>query len=207
MLILGREAHRLFILCKVFLILFIAVFLVGCVALLLSGHLSFSHYESKSGTFKCKLPGGALSSRLEVTDRSNEIGETATFNLDLGLLWRIDHLRIGKHKLAMLDHTVDKPEIKRLQLDKAKEDYFNHYLKKNTDNVEVKWEQFDQVDGVEVLVVNTYIKWEDKEEVRELLFSIDGDYLNVVHFAQNLSNELQTFTAGAKGFYKSCEFF
>ncbi len=196
-----------FFLHKSFLIFFLTISLSGCVALLLSGHLSFSHYESKSRTFKCKLPGGALNGRLEVTDRSNEIGETATFSLDLGLLWRIDHLRIGKHKLAMLNQSAIKPEAKRLQLDKAKEDYFNLYLRKNTDNVEVKWEQFDQVNGVEVLIANTYIKWGDKEEVREILFSIDGDYLNIIHFAQNLSNELQTFTTGAKGFYKSCEFY
>ena len=192
---------------KVLLVLVISILISGCAAVLLSGHLSFNHYESKTGTFKCKLPGGALSSKLEVSDRSNDIGETVTFSLSLGLLWRIDHLLIGKHKLAMIDKTTNSPEVRRLQLDKAKEDYFNLYLIQNTDIVEVKWEQFDYVNEVEVLLASTYIKWEDEEEVRELLFSIDGDYLNIIHFAQNLSSDLQTFTTGAKGFYKSCEFY
>ncbi len=189
------------------LIISISLFSIsGCVALLLNGHLSFSHYEAKSGTFKCKLPGGALSSRLEVTDRSNDIGETVTFNLDIGLLWRIDHLLIGEHKLAMLDKSSISLEDRREQLDIAKERYIKDYLAKSTDRVEVKWEQFIAVNNVDVLLINTYVKWEDKEEIRELLFSIDEDYLNVVHHAQNVSSELQTFTTGAKGFYKSCQF-
>ncbi len=179
----------------------------GCVALLLNGHLSFNHYEAKSGTFKCKLPGGALSSRLYVTDRSNDIGETATFSLDIGLLWRIDHLLIGKHKLAMLDNSSINLELRRKQLDLAKENYISNYLAKSTDRVEIKWEQFTAVNDVEVLLTNTYVKWEDKEEIRELLFSMDGEYLNVIHYAQNVSSELQTFTTGAKGFYKSCQFY
>ncbi len=174
--------------------------------LLLNGNLSHGYYEASSQTFKCKLPGGALSSKLEVIDRSNDIGETVTFNLKLGLLWRIDHLLIGKHKLAMLQKTSNAPEVRRLQLDKAKEDYFKLYLEPNTDLAQVKWEQFDFVDDVEVLIVSTYIKWKEKEEVRELLFSIDGDYLNIVHSAQNLSSDLQKITIGAKGFYKSCTF-
>jgi len=181
--------------------------LSGCVALLLNGHLSFNHYEAKSETFKCKLPGGALSSRLDVTDRSNAIGETVTFSLDLGLLWRIDHLLIGKHNLAMIDKTSSSPENKRKQLDLAKESYISSYLEQNTDSVEIKWEQFIAANDVEVLLTNAYVKWEDREEVRELLFSIDGDYLNIIHYAQNVSSELQTFTTGAKGFYKSCQFF
>ena len=193
--------------CQALLFLVFLFFLSGCVAVLLSGHLSFNHYESKSGTFKCKLPGGALSSKLEVSDRSNDIGETVTFSLKLGLLWRLDHLFIGKHKLAMLDKSSSSPEARRLQLDRAKEDYFNLYLTQNTDYVEVKWEQFDYVGDVEVLLVNTFIKWDEEEEVRELLFSINGDYLNIIHFAQNLSSDLQTITSGSKGFYKSCEFF
>ena len=179
----------------------------GCVALLLNGHLSFSHYEAKSGTFKCKLPGGALSSRLDVTDRSNAIGETVTFSLDLGLLWRIDHLLIGKHKLAMLNKQSGNLEKRRNQLDLAKESYISGYLLQNTDGVEINWEQFITVNNTEVLLTNTYVKWEDREEVRELLFSIDGDYLNIIHYAQNVSSELQTITTGAKGFYKSCDFF
>ncbi|MEJ2114804.1 MAG: hypothetical protein P8X88_01830 [Gammaproteobacteria bacterium] len=191
-----------------FLFAYVIIFSIsGCVALLLNGHLSFSHYEAKSGTFKCKLPGGALSSQLDVIDRSNSIGETVTFSLDLGLLWRIDHLMIGKHKLAMLNSQSRSIEERRNQLDLAKENYISGYLGQNTDVVEIKWEQFIAVNYAEVLIANTYVKWEDKEEVRELLFSIDGDYLNIVHYAQNVSSELQTFTTGAKGFYKSCNFF
>ena len=106
----------------------------------------------------------------------------------------------------MLDNSNPSLDARRLQLDKAKEDYLQFYLEKNTDYVEVKWEQFDYVNDVEVLLASTYIKWEDEEEVRELLFSIDGDYLNIIHFAQNLSDDLQKFTTGAKGFYKSCQF-
>lgn len=195
------------IILKLFFISVILLSLSGCVALLLNGHLSFNHYEAKSETFKCKLPGGALSSRLDVTDRSNAIGETVTFSLDLGLLWRIDHLLIGKHKLAMIDKTSSSPEKKRKQLDLAKESYISSYLEQNTDSVEIKWEQFIAANDVEVLLTNAYVKWEDREEVRELLFSIDGDYLNIIHYAQNVSSELQTFTTGAKGFYKSCQFF
>ncbi|QMU62233.1 MAG: hypothetical protein GKR92_11230 [Gammaproteobacteria bacterium] len=142
-----------------------------------------------------------------MTDRSNAIGETVTFSLDLGLLWRIDHLLIGKHKLAMIGKTSSSAENRRKQLDLAKESYISSYLEQNTDGVEMKWEQFIAVNDVEVLLTNAYVKWEDKEEVRELLFSIDGDYLNIIHYAQNVSSELQTFTAGAKGFYKSCQFY
>jgi len=194
------------IILKLFSISVILLSLSGCVVLLLNGHLSFNHYEAKSETFKCKLPGGALSSRLDVTDRSNAIGETVTFSLDLGLLWRIDHLLIGKHKLAMLENSPNSAENRRLQLDQAKENYIANYLAQNTDLVEVKWEQFTAVNDVEVLLVNTYIQWDDKEEIRELLFSIDGDYLNILHYAQNISSELQTITSGVTGLYKSCSF-
>ena len=176
--------------------------LSSCVALLLNGHLSFNHYEAKSGTFRCKLPGGALSSKVEVMDRYNELGETVTFSLNLGLLWRLDHLRIGKHKLTAIEASADK----RQQLDQAKDNYISLYLAQNADQVEVEWEQFIIVEDAEVLLTNTYVKWDDKEEKRELLFSIDGDYLNIVHYAQNLSSNLQTFTTGATGFYKSCSF-
>jgi len=178
----------------------------SCALLLLNGHLSRGFYEAKSETFRCKLPGGALSSKVEVMDRSNELGETATFTLNIGLLWRIDHLRIGKHKLAMIDNTNNSLEHKRVQLDQAKNNYMSLYLAQNADKVEVEWEQFMIVDDAEVLLTSTYVRWDDQEEKREVLFSIDGDYLNVVHFAQNMSSNLQTFTTGAVGFYKSCEF-
>lgn len=195
------------ILIKILLVQVIILSISGCVALLLNGHLSFSHYEAKSGTFKCKLPGGALSSQLDVTDRSSAIGETVTFSLDFGLLWRIDHLLIGKHKLAMLNNQSGSLEERRNQLDFAKENYILGYLLQNSDGVEINWEQFIETNNTEVLLVNTYVMWENKGEVRELLFSIDGDYLNIIHYAQNVSSELQTFTTGAKGFYKSCNFF
>lgn len=171
--------------------------------MLLNGHLGFNHYEANSGTFRCKIPGGALSSKVDVTDRINNLGETVTFSLDLGLLWRLDHLVIGKHKLAMLETSADR----RQQLDLAKDNYMSQYLAKHADQVEVEWEQYVIADDVEVLLTSTYVKWEGKEEQRELLFSIDGNYLNVVHHAQTVSSNLKTFTTGAVGFYKSCDFY
>lgn len=191
---------------RLFLIPAVILSSTSCTLLLLNGHLSLGYYEAKSGTFRCKLPGGALSSKVEIMDRRNELGESATFTLNLGLLWRIDHLRIGKHKLAMIDNTNHSLDHKRVQLDLAKDNYMSLYLAKNADQVEVEWEQYLIVDDAEVLLTNTYVKWDEHEEKRELLFSIDGDYLNVVHFAQNMSSNLQTFTTGAAGFYKSCEF-
>lgn len=192
---------------RLILILVLSVYTSSCALLLLNGHLSRGYYEAKSETFKCKLPGGALSSQLNVTDSSNAIGETVTFALEIGLLWRLDHLLIGKHKLAMIDNTSINSEHRRNQLDLAKENYISNYLAQNTDHVEIKWEQFIAANNVEVLLTNTYVKWDDKEETRELLFSIDGDYLNIVHYLQNVSSELQTITSGATGFYKSCEFY
>lgn len=175
----------------------------SCTLLLLNGNLSLGSYESKSNTFKCKLPGGALSKKVKVEDRGNELGETVTFSLDIGLLWRIDHLYIGKHKLAMLDVEANR----RMQLDLAKDKYMNLYLARHAEEVEVEWEQYIVVNKAELLLAKTYVKWTDNEEARELLFSVDGDYLNVVHYAQNLSSNLQSFTTGAVGFYKGCEFY
>lgn len=191
---------------RFFLSLLVVFALCSCTLFLLNGNLSFNYYESKSGTFKCKLPGGALNSKVEVTDRFNELGETATFSLSLGFLWRIDHLLIGKHKLAMINKIPVSLEDRRKQLDIAKEAYISNYLTKNTNKVEVNWEQFTAVDDAEVLLTNIFVSWDDKEEAREVLFSIDGDYLNVIHYSQNVSDELKTITSGAKGFYKSCEF-
>lgn len=188
---------------RLFVVISVSFLSNSCALLLLNGHLSRGYYEANSGTFKCKLPGGALSAKVEVMDRINELGETVTFSLHLGLLWRLDHLRIGKHKFAMFESSVDR----RQQLDQAKYHYMSLYLAQHADQVEIQWEQFTIVDNVEVLLTNTYVKWDDKEETRELLFSIDGNYLNVVHYAQNLSDNLQTFTTGAAGFYKSCQFY
>jgi len=174
----------------------------SCTLLLLNGNISLGSYESKSRTFKCKLPGGALSKKVKVEDRSNELGETVTFSLDIGLLWRIDHLLIGKHKLAMLDISADR----RQQLDLAKDNYMSLYLAQHAEKVEVEWEQYVVVDKTELLLAKTFVKWDGNEEERELLFSVDGEYLNVIHYAQNLSSNLQSFTTGAAGFYKGCEF-
>ena len=191
---------RIFIKLIVFSILIFST--SSCALLLLNGNLSLGSYQAQSQTFTCKLPGGALSTSLEIMDRSNELGETATFSHDIGLLWRIDHLRIGVHKLASIENITDR----RQQLDLAKDNYMSHYLAQYADQVEVEWEQYVIVDDVEVLLTKTYVKWDDEEENRELLFSVDGDYLNVIHYAQNLSSNLQTFTTGATGFYKSCDF-
>ncbi len=171
--------------------------------LLLNGNLSHGYYEAKSQTFKCKLPGGALSSSVEVVDRMNDLGETVSFSLDLGLLWRLDHLLIGKHKLANIDTT----KSRRIQLDQAKDNYMSFYLSQHSDQVEIEWEQYLIVEDSEVLLTSTYVIWEDKEERRELLFSIDGDYVNVIHYAQNMSKRLQSFTTSAAGFYQKCEFY
>lgn len=188
---------------RYFSVLLAALLSCSCTLLLLNGRLSLGTYEAQSATFKCKLPGGALSKRADVIDRINELGETVTFTLDIGLLWRLDHLRIGKHKLAKFETSLDR----RQQLDQAKDNYMGLYLSKNADQVEAEWEQYIVVNDVEVLLTSTYVKWDDKEEKRELLFSIDGDYLNVIHYAQNVSNDLQNFTTNAAGFYKGCEFY
>ncbi len=165
--------------------------------------MSLGNYESTSHSFTCKLPGGTLSKKVKVEDRANELGETVNFSLDIGLLWRIDHLAIGKHKLAKFDVSADK----RQQLESAKENYINLYLAQHTEKVEVQWEQYVVVNKAELLLIKAYVKWDDIEEERELLFSVDGSHLNVIHYAQNLSSNLQSFTTGAIGFYKGCEFY
>ena len=169
----------------------------------MNGSLSHGHYHAKSQTFKCKLPGGALSSSVDVLDRMNELGETVTFTLDLGLLWRLDHLLIGEHKLANIDLSQDR----RVQLDQAKDNYMSAYLSQHSDKVELEWEQYQIIGDAEVLLTSAFVTWDDQEERRELLFSIDGDYVNVIHYAQNMSSKLQNFTTSAAGFYKSCEFY
>lgn len=175
----------------------------SCALLLLNGHLSHGSYEARSETFRCKLPGGALSSSADVVDRINELGETVTFTLEIGLLWRLDHLLLGKHKLAIVETGLDK----RQQLDQAKDNYMSLYLSKNADQVEVEWEQYLTINDVDILLTSTYVSWDDHEERRELLFSIDGDYLNIIHYAQNISSDLQAFTTNAVSFYKGCDFY
>lgn len=187
---------------KIIYLAFYVFTISSCALLLLNGHLSHGYYVSPSESFKCKLPGGAFSTQLKITDRSNAIGETVTFKLDAGLLWRVDHLRLGHHKLASLDKIADKRE----QLEKVKINYFKHHLDSNLDIVEINWEQYKRVNDREVLITNTYLKWDASEETRELLFSINGDYLNVLHYTQNVSSKLQNITSGVLGLYKSCEF-
>ena len=186
-----------------FFYLAFCVFTISCCALLLlNGHLSHGYYVSPSETFKCKLPGGAFSRQLNISDRHNSMGETVTFKLDTGLLWRVDHLHLNDHKLANLSGLRNRRE----QLEQAKLNYIKFHLETNIDIVEINWEQYKRVNETEVLIAHTYLKWDKLEENRELLFSINGDYLNVLHYAQNISTKLQNITSGSLGLYKSCEF-
>ena len=57
-----------------------------------------------------------------------------------------------------------------------------------------------------MLISYTHLKSDDMEGVRELLFSVDGNYLNVLHHAQNISGNLDKVILGSLGLYKSCEF-
>ena len=187
---------------NILVIVFFTVVTCSCALLLLNGHLSHGYYISPSETFKCKLPGGVFSRQLAVTDDSNTLGETVTFKLNLGLLWRVDHLRLGRHKLAILDKST-----RRERLDQAKLNYFKYHLEPNLDDVDISLEYFKKINGAEVLTVQTYLKWKDKEEDRELLFSINNDYLNIIHHSQNISDNLQKITFGSEDLYKSCEFY
>ncbi len=176
--------------------------LSACVLLLLNGHLSHGHYISPSESFKCKLPGGALSRQLEIVDDSNSLGETVIFKLKLGLLWRVDHLKLNRHKIAVLDRSLNKRE----NLDRAKLNYFKYHLIPNLDEVAIDWEYFKRINESEVLIVQAYVRWDQQEEKRELLFSIDDEYLNVIHHSQNISSDLQKITFGAIDMYKGCQF-
>ena len=174
----------------------------SCTVLLLNERFSHSHYTSPSESYRCKLPGGLLSTQLEVHGRSNEIGETVSFTHKSGLLWRIDHLRIGSHKIAMLDETISRRE----RLEQAKQNYFSYLLEDKVDLAEIKWEQYANANGEDVLVIYNYIKWNEAEENRELVFSIDKEYLNVIHHAQNISGKIHKVTTNALDLYKSCIF-
>jgi len=190
------------ILCRISVLLVLLMSLTSCVVLLLNGHLSHGYYVSPSESFKCKLPGGAFSRQLKITDRSNAIGETVTFKLEPGLLWRIDHLHLVHHELANFDSLTNRRE----QLEVVKFNYFKNHLLSNLEIAEIKSEQYKQINEVEVLIVYAYLQWDNAEDNRELLFSLDGDYLNVLHYAQNISENLQTITSGVTGLYKSCQF-
>ena len=195
--------HRCFYNIKYLVILGIVGLNAACALVLLNGHLSHGYYVSPSKSFKCKLPGGVLSRQLEIRDSSNPSGETVTLNLKFGLLWRVDHLKIGVHKLAM----IDKKDVKRKSLDQAKELYINNYLRMNLDSVEIEWEQYNYVNGNEVLLLSVHLKWGEDEESRQLLFSIDNEYLNIIHHTQNISKQLQKITSNSLDVYKSCEFY
>ncbi len=186
---------------RTLLAVFLAVISSSCVLLLLNGHLSHGYYESPSYSFKCKLPGGALSTQLEIKDRENTTGETVTFSHNLGFLWRVDHLRIGKHKIAQIDKTAETKN----QLEQAKNNYFQFLINKLKKS-EIQWEEFKFIDEKEILTLNVFLGWNDVEEFRDLVFSIDDEYLNVIHYSENFSDQLQNFTTGAVAFYKGCDF-
>ena len=184
------------------LVLICLIPLTSCVVLLMNGHLSHGHYVSKSETFSCRLPGGILSRQLQVWDQKSEIGESVTFRLGPRLLWRVDHLHLSQLKLKGLD----KIQARRDQLERGKENYFKYYLLPELGKAEIKWEIYEQAGGKEVLISHTYLKSDGMEGIRELLFSVDGNYLNVVHHAQNISGNLEKIIIGSLGLYKSCEF-
>ncbi len=178
------------------------VLLSSCVVLLTNGRLSHGHYVSQSETFSCRLPGGVLSRQLDVWDQRGAVGESVTFKLGSRLLWRVDHLHLRQLKLKGLD----KVQARREQLERGKEHYFKYYLLPKLGKAEIKWETYKQVDGTEVLISYTHLKSDGMEGVRELLFSVDGNYLNVLHHAQNISGNLDKVILGSLGLYKSCEF-
>ena len=184
------------------LVLTCLVSLSSCVLLLTDGRLSHGYYVSQSETFRCRLPGGVLSRQLLIWDQRSAVGESVTFKLGSRLLWRVDHLHLSQLKLEGLD----KIEARRAQLEKGKENYFKYYLLPNLGRAEIKWEIYEQAGGTEVLISHTYLKSDGMEGVRELLFSVDGNYLNVLHHAQNISGNLETIIPGSLGLYKSCEF-
>lgn len=178
------------------------VALSSCMLLLTNGRLSHGHYVASSETFKCRLPGGALSRQLHIRDQKSTVGETVTFKLGSRLLWRVDHLHLSQLKLKGLDEVRDRRE----QLEKGKEHYFKYYLLPNLGPAQIRWERYERTEEVEVLIAHTHLKSDGMEGVRELLFSVDGDYLNVVHHAQSISGNLENIILGSFGLYKSCEF-
>ena len=174
----------------------------SCMLLLTNGHLSHGHYISPSETFRCKLPGGALSRQLHIWDQRSAMGESVTFKLGSRLLWRVDHLHLNRLELEGLDRVGERRE----QLERGKENYFKHYLLQELGSAQIRWERYERTDETEVLIAHTYLKSDGMEGVRELLFSVDGDYLNVLHHAQGISGNLENIILGSFGLYKSCEF-
>lgn len=143
-----------------------------------------------------------MSRQLHVRDQSSALGESVTFQLGSRVLWRVDHFHLGQLKLAGLKGIKERRE----RLEKGKEHYFKYYLLPNLGSAEIKWERYERTDETEVLIAHTYMRSDGMEGVRELLFSIDGDYLNVLHHAQNISSNLESIILGSFGLYKSCEF-
>ena len=190
------------VLTRLLLALTFCVSVSSCTFLLLNGELSHGYYVSPEHTFKCRLPGGVLSRQLQIWDQRSPIGEIVTFKLGSRLLWRVEHLRLDHLKLDGLALTKER----RQQLEKGKENYFEYYLLPNLGLAEIKWERYEEVNGKEVLISHTYLKSDGMEGTRELLFSVDGSYLNVLHHAQSISGNLENFITGSLGLYRSCEF-
>ena len=177
-------------------------FLGSCVIVLLNGHLSHGQYISPSETFKCTLPGGAFSSQLKITDSHNNLGETVTFKLTNDLIWKVDHLIIGKHKIAALEQNLSH----RGRLEQAKKNYINYFLKPHLDVVEIKWEQYVGRKNSEVLHISTFLIWGENEEVRDMVFALNNGYLNVLQHSQKFSKKLNKITSNSLDLYNSCVF-
>lgn len=178
------------------------VLISSCAVFLLNGHLSHGYYISPDKTFRCKLPGGALSRQLHIWDQRSALGTTVTFKLGSRLLWRVDHLYLSRLKLKDLDKGLGR----RAQLERGKEHYFKYYLLPNLGPAETKWERYERAGETEVLIAHTYLKSDGMKGIRELLFSVDGNYLNVLHHAQGISENLESIIPGSLALYESCEF-
>ena len=184
------------------LVLICVVSVSSCMLVLTNGRLSHGYYVSPSETFKCRLPGGVLSRQLHIWDQKSTAGESVTFKLSSRLLWRVDHLRLNQLKLTGLSKIKERRE----QLERAKEHYFKYFLLPNLGHAEIKWERYERAGETEVLISHTRLKSDGMDGVREILFSIDGNYLNVLHHAQGISGNLDSVILGSLGLYKSCEF-
>ena len=130
------------------------------------------------------------------------MGGTVTFKLGSRLLWRVDHLHLSRLKLKDLDKT----EGRRAQLERGKAHYFRYYLLPNLGSAEIRWERYERADETEVLIAHTHMKSDGMDGIRELLFSVDGDHLNVLHHAQGISENLESIIPGSLALYESCEF-
>ena len=130
------------------------------------------------------------------------MGTSVTFRLGSRLLWRVDHLHLSRLKLEGLDEDKGR----RAQLERGKEHYFKYYLLPNLGPAEIKWERYERAGETEVLIAHTYLKSDGMKGIRELLFSVDGNFLNVLHHAQGISENLESIIPGSLALYESCEF-